>query len=89
MGWLDDLGNASEAFIKLKEKEKEKKEEEEHNRKMEELRKKIKELETEVWRVDNALNCRKCGRLAEPIEGTYSRYRCSCGNQFASARHSW
>lgn len=40
------------------------------------------------WKKDNSLNCRKCGRLAEPIEGTTSRYRCSCGSQFAGAPHS-
>lgn len=34
-----------------------------------------------------ALNCRRCKKLAYPIEGTVNRYKCSCGNQFASAKH--
>lgn len=34
-----------------------------------------------------ALTCRLCRELALPILGTHDRYRCSCGNQFAGARH--
>ena len=38
-------------------------------------------------KINMALPCRRCKRLAEPIEGTKNRYRCKCGNQFAAARH--
>jgi hypothetical protein len=34
-----------------------------------------------------SLTCRKCNRLAQPIEGTGNRYSCVCGQRFAAARH--
>lgn len=36
---------------------------------------------------DLSLTCLKCGGLAVPIRGTQNRYRCTCGHQFANAKH--
>lgn len=41
----------------------------------------------EQQKLNMALPCRQCRKLAEPILGTMNRYRCSCGNQFAAAKH--
>ena len=38
--------------------------------------------------VDLSLTCRRCGKLARPVEATANRYRCEgCGKQFVGARH--
>ena len=40
------------------------------------------------WEINYALTCRRCGKSASPVNGTYNRYECYCGNKFAGAKHS-
>ncbi len=42
----------------------------------------------ELKKRDMSLPCRRCKQLAAPIQDSGNRYRCSCGNQFAAARHN-
>ncbi len=46
------------------------------------------QAQREKVKANLAITCRRCRALAYPIEGTKNRYRCSCGNQFANARHN-
>ena len=42
-----------------------------------------------IQRERESLTCAACGALAEPIDGTRDRYKCTkCSIQFAGAKHS-
>ena len=52
------------------------------------FRQELQEEKIKEWKDKYSVSCNKCHDLAEPIDGTFNRYRCSCGNQFSGAHHS-
>lgn len=52
-----------------------------------EEKEKEKRRQLEQYSRDMSLSCHKCGELAAPIPDSGNRYRCTCGHQFAAAKH--